>query len=254
METGIVYREEALHVSEGLWSKSYRMFSRGEFYDPERNQFGTLRSFNRVICTGEGRFKPHFYKDLEIIIFPLTGTIEYADSKANRCYVREGEVLVVSAGSGIYFAVNSAEPNKEASYLKVWIMPRKKYLTPLYKVNRIDMEMLQNRFHYKVTPDIFDVGTATIGQDAWIVGCELDDNSKITYKKKSAQNGIFVRVYYGKVEIRGHKLGERDTIVLNDKKDVVIKGLVDSQFMLVEIPMDVTLYDTYDPIIIPPKM
>lgn len=254
MKTEIVYRSDELNVCERGNLTSHRFFSHGDYYDPERIQFGTLRLLNNNYYTGPGRFGQHHHNDLEVILIPMTGAIEYTDSKANCCIVKKGSILTVTAGSGINYAINSASPKEEVNYVKVWILPRKRNLTPKHCLHSIDLEMLHNRFHYIVAPDNSGADCATIAQDAWVAVSQIDPKTKVTYHKKSATNGIFIRVCDGEIKVRGHHLAEGDCIAFDDKNDIVVEGLKKNRFILLEIPMGVTLYNCPEGITIPPKM
>lgn len=255
MKTDIVYRSHELNVHEIGNLTRHRFFSHGNFYDSDRVQFGTLRLLNNNHYTGPGRFGQQYQNDLEVILIPLTGSIEYTDSRSHRCIVKKDHVLTLSTGAGICYAVNSADPKEEVNYLKIWILPRKRGLNAKHQVTPIDVDMLSNRFEYIVTPDtavIQNVGN--IHQDAWVAISKVDPKTKMTYHKKMTKNGVFIHVCEGSIKVRGHVLFEGDCIAFDDKNDVVVEGVQDNRFLLLEVPMDVTLYNDEEKIIIPPKM
>lgn len=254
MKTDIVYRFNELNVYERGALTSHRFFSHGDYYDSERIQFGTLRLLNSNYYSGPGRFGQHHHSDLEVVLIPLNGAIEYTDSKANCCIVKQGSVITISAGSGINYAINSASPREEVNYLKIWLLPRKRNLTPRHCVHAVDMEMSHNRFHYIVAPDTALVNAASVHQDAWIALSQIDPKTKVSYHKKNPNNGLFLRVCCGSIKVRGHELSMGDCIAFNDKADLMIEGVTDNRFLLLEIPMNVTLYDSEQSITIPPKM
>lgn len=254
MKTDIVYRFDELNVCEIGALTSHRLFSHGDYYDPERIQFGTLRLLNSNYYTGPGRFGQHHHSDLEVILIPLTGAIEYTDSKANCCIVKKESLITISAGSGIQYAINSASPREEVNYLKIWLLPRKRNLTPRHHVHSIDMDMLNNHFHYVVAPDSMVTTIAPISQDAWVAVSQIDPKKKVAYHKKNPDNGLFLRVCFGEIKVRGHKLSEGDCIAFDDKQDLVVEGVKNNRFLLLEVPMNVTLYDSEESITIPPKM
>lgn len=254
MKTDLVYRFDELNVCERGALTSHRFFSYGDYYDPERIQFGTLRLLNSNYYTGPGRFGQQHHCDLEVILIPLTGAIEYTDSKANRCIVKKESLITISTGSGIQYAINSAAPREEVNYLKIWLLPRKRDLTPRHHLHSVDMDMLNNHFHYVVVPDSATTHAAQINQDAWVAVSQIDTKKKVTYHKKNPDNGLFLRVCFGEIKVRGHKLSEGDCIAFDDKNDLVVEGLKKNRFLLLEIPMNVTLYDSEESITIPPKM
>lgn len=254
MKTDMVYRFNELNVCERGALTSHRFFSQGDYYDSERIQFGTLRLLNNNYYTGPGRFGQHYHSDLEVILIPLNGAIEYTDSKANCCVVNQESFITISAGSGIHYAINSASPREEVNYLKIWLLPKKRGFTPRHQVKSVDIEMLDNRFHYMIAPDAHNNDAVSINQDAWIALSQIDPKTKVTYRKKSPENGLFLRVCFGEIKVRGHKLSEGDCIAFDDTKDLVVEGVTKNRFLLLEVPMNVTLYDSEESITIPPKM
>ncbi len=251
METDKVYRFDELNTSQRGALKSQRFFSQGDFYDPERIQFGTLRLLNHNYYVGEGKFTHQHHKDLEVILIPLAGSIQYTDSKANNSIVDNNGFITISAGTGIEYAINSASPNEEVNYIKIWILPKKRGLTPRHQAHSFDIDMLRNRFHYIVAPN---KSSAFIHQDAWIALSQVDPNAKVIYHKKQKDNGVFIKVCQGKIAVNGHSLYEGDCIAFDDKNDLMIEGVTPNHFILLDIPMNVTLYNSDETITIPSKM
>ena len=88
------------HANHG-WLDSYHSFSFGNYYNPERIHFGTLRVLNDdTVAAGMG-FGTHPHDNMEIISIPTSGDLEHKDSMGNVKVIREGDVQVMSAGTGI---------------------------------------------------------------------------------------------------------------------------------------------------------
>jgi redox-sensitive bicupin YhaK (pirin superfamily) len=68
------------------------------WYNPERVQFGALRVLNDdTVAAGMG-FGTH--PTTEIITIPLEGDLAHKDSMGNTEIIRNGDVQVMSAGTG----------------------------------------------------------------------------------------------------------------------------------------------------------
>ncbi|HMM18321.1 MAG TPA: pirin family protein, partial [Petrimonas sp.] len=83
------------------WLKSNHTFSFANYYNRDRMHFGVLRVINDdFVDKGKG-FGTHPHNDMEIISLPLEGELEHRDSMGNGSIIRQGDVQVMSAGTGI---------------------------------------------------------------------------------------------------------------------------------------------------------
>jgi len=96
------------------WLKANHSFSFAQYYDPERMNFGALRVLNDdTIAPGKG-FGTHPHNNMEIITIPLNGDLEHKDSMGNVGVINEGEIQVMSAGTGVFHS----EYNKNKEYIR----------------------------------------------------------------------------------------------------------------------------------------
>lgn len=106
------------HANHG-WLNAYHSFSFANYYNPERIQFGALRVLNDdTIAPGEG-FGTHPHDNMEIITIPLTGDLEHKDSMGNAGVIRNGEIQVMSAGTGIQHSEFNHNKNEELKLLQI---------------------------------------------------------------------------------------------------------------------------------------
>jgi redox-sensitive bicupin YhaK (pirin superfamily) len=55
------------------WLKPNFYFSFGQYYNPEKVQFGLLRVLNDDFIAGGGKFPTHPHDNMEIVTIPFTG-------------------------------------------------------------------------------------------------------------------------------------------------------------------------------------
>jgi quercetin 2,3-dioxygenase len=83
------------------WLQSFHTFSFADYHNPERIHFGVLRVLNDDTVAGGMGFGTHAHSDMEIISIPLEGDLEHKDSMGNATVIRNGDIQILSAGTGI---------------------------------------------------------------------------------------------------------------------------------------------------------
>lgn len=88
------------HANHG-WLNSYHTFSFAGYHDADRIHFGALRVLNDDTVSGGMGFGAHPHDNMEIISIPTKGDLEHQDNMGNKQVIRQGDVQVMSAGTGI---------------------------------------------------------------------------------------------------------------------------------------------------------
>ena len=114
------------------WLNAHHSFSFANYYNPDRMNFGSLRVLNDdTIAPGMG-FDTHPHENMEIITIPLRGDLEHKDSMGNIGVINEGEIQVMSAGTGVYHSEFNKNLDKPINLLQLWVMPNKQNVEPRY--------------------------------------------------------------------------------------------------------------------------
>jgi redox-sensitive bicupin YhaK (pirin superfamily) len=233
----IFYKSDSRgHANHG-WLDSHHTFSFASYYNPNRVQFGALRVLNDDKITNGTGFPKHPHENMEIISIPLKGDLAHEDSMGNQSIIKEGDVQVMSAGTGITHS--EYNPNKDigTEFLQIWVFPNKENVEPRYGQVHYALTERKNNFQMVVSPNKDDVDT-WIHQDAWFHLADFESGFEKTYELKKKDNGLFLFLLEGEIEIGGEKLEKRDGIGLLNLEEVNIKSKSDSQMLLMEMPMN----------------
>lgn len=218
------------------WLNTYHTFSFGNYYNPERIHFGMLRVLNDdVIDSGMG-FGKHPHDNMEIITIPLSGDLEHKDSMGNSAVIREGDVQVMSAGTGIFHSEFNANKDKEVKLLQIWVIPHTKNVTPRYDQISIRDIAKKDAFYQIVSPNKDEQGV-WIYQDAWFHLGDFSSGWKENYTMKKSANGLYVFVIDGKFRVGDFILNTRDGLALNDIETIEFESVEEGRVLLMEVPL-----------------
>lgn len=198
--------------------------------------FGVLRVLNDdTVAAGMG-FGTHPHENMEIISIPLKGDLEHQDSMGNTTVIRNGDIQVMSAGTGIRHSEYNKNKDQEVKFLQIWIFPNKKDVKPRYDQITLNLEDRKNKLQQILSPNADDAGV-WIQQDAWFHIAQLDEGNVQTYALKKEGNGVYVFVLSGELSVNGQKLGRRDGLGLWELSEIEILAHSDAEVLLMEVPM-----------------
>lgn len=226
------------HANHG-WLDSHHTFSFANYYNPERMHFGVLRVLNDDIVSGGNGFGRHPHDNMEIISIPLEGALEHQDSMGNVAVIKNGDIQVMSAGTGITHSEKNKNTTKDVKFLQIWLFPNKKNVTPRYDQLTLNAQDRKNKLQQILSPNRDDEGV-WIHQDAWFHLGSLDQKNKQTYKIKKNGNGVYVFVLNGEITVETQKLGARDGFGIWDISEISIVANKNAEVLLMEIPMKVS--------------
>lgn len=224
------------HANHG-WLNSYHTFSFGDYYNPERMNFGVLRVLNDDTVAGGKGFGKHPHDNMEIISIPLEGDLEHQDSMGNDAIIKQGDIQVMSAGTGIFHSEQNKNKDQQVKFLQIWIYPDKKNVTPRYDQFTLNLADRKNKLQQVLSPNEGEEGV-WIHQQAWFHIGNLDKGFKTTYHLKKKGNGVYVFVLKGDVRINDELLSTRDGMGISEVDDLQISAESDCEVLLMEIPME----------------
>ena len=223
------------HANHG-WLNSFHTFSFANYYNPERMHFGVLRVLNDdTVAAGKG-FGTHPHDNMEIISIPLEGDLEHKDSMGNTTVIRNGDVQVMSAGTGIQHSEFNKNADKTVKFLQIWVFPKQRNVTPRYDQMTLNLADRQNKLQQILSPNADDAGV-WIHQNAWFHLGQFDKGKTAEYSIKKTGNGVYAFLLSGKMTVGGQTLDARDGLGLWDVEKFDLKADDKAEILLMEVPM-----------------
>lgn len=224
------------HANHG-WLESYHSFSFANYHDANRIHFGALRVLNDDTVHGGKGFGTHPHKDMEIISIPLEGDLEHKDSMGNITIIREGDVQVMSAGTGVMHSEYNKNAGQPVKFLQIWVFPNQKGVEPRYdQISIRDIER-SNQFYQILSPNSEDQGV-WIHQNAWFSLGKFDSGKRAKYSVHNQKNGVYFFILEGEAKINGQELGRRDGYGVWETSEIEMTSLSDCKVLLMEVPME----------------
>lgn len=218
------------------WLKSRHSFSFAHYFNPERMHFGVLRVLNDDQVAGGMGFGTHPHDNMEIISIPLKGDLEHQDSMGNVAVIKEGDVQVLSAGTGITHSEKNKNQDQEVHFLQIWLFPRQQNVKPRYDQISVKDIAVKDEFYQILSPNKEDQGV-WIHQDAWFHMGDFSQGIEKEYQLKQKENGVYVFVLEGSLEVEGQQLNPRDGMGIWETDSLRVKALSEARVLLMEVPM-----------------
>ena len=225
------------HANHG-WLDAKHSFSFANYHNPERMHFGVLRVLNDDRIAPARGFGTHPHDNMEIISIPLEGDLEHKDNMGNGTIIKNGDVQVMSAGTGITHSEFNANEDKDVKVLQIWLFPNKKNVTPRYDQLAIRDIEKNDEFYQILSPNKDDQGV-WIHQNAWFHLGDFSKKQNINYKLKNKENGVYAFVIEGDANIAGQALNKRDGFGIWNTENIEIQVEKNSKVLLLEVPMTI---------------
>ncbi len=220
----IVHRSEDRGVTSIGWLESRHTFSFGEYFDPAKVQFRSLRVINDDIVAPATGFGMHAHRDMEIITVVLSGALEHRDSLGHGEVLRPGEVQVMSAGSGIRHSEKNPSTTEPVHLLQIWIMPDRAGRTPRYEQRAFAADRRRGRLCRVAAGTALETDDAiAIGQDASLLLGSFRTGERAEHAL-SPGHAAWVHVATGQVTVNATRLSAGDAISIEGEPTVIVEG------------------------------
>ena len=213
------------------WLQSRHSFSFAGYYDPRYMGVSALRVINDDrVAPGMG-FATHSHRDMEIISYVKSGTIEHKDSMGNIERLPAGEFQLMSAGTGVTHSEYNPSPTDALEFLQIWIQPNRYGIEPGYQQKLFDaVQGLQ----LIASPDARD-GSLLIHQDASLYQLRLESGTSAEHALGEGRT-VYVHVVSGSVSVNGAELTEGDGATIRDVDTVSFASDSSTEALVFDLP------------------
>ena len=219
------------HASHG-WLDTWHSFSFADYHDPRWTGFRSLRVINDdLVMPGMG-FGTHPHRDMEIITYILSGSLEHKDSMGNGRIIRTGEAQYMSAGSGVQHSEFNPSKDEAVHLLQIWIQPDTKGLAPRYAEKSFSNAPV-GALHLVASKTGRD-GSIGIRQDAdpWLA--KLGAGDSVAHQLASGRHA-WIHVAEGEVKMNGKTLHAGDAGIVDEPVSIRVTASKPSQVLLFDL-------------------
>lgn len=220
------------------WLTTYHHFSFGEYYNPNKMNFGPLRVFNDdEVKPGTG-FDFHPHNNMEIVTYLIDGELEHRDNFGNHGIIKPGEIQRMSAGTGIVHSEYNHSKEKPLRLLQMWVLANKKNLKPTWEQHKFTKEQQLNKLLPVIVPENSETNDALkIHQDTSFYLSTITPQKNIKHTIKEDRMA-YIFVIDGEVKINNKTLQTRDAVMVDNEKTIDIMAEKQTELILVDVPKE----------------
>lgn len=216
------------------WLHSQHSFSFGDYYDPQRMGFSSLRVINEDWIAPNTGFPMHGHRDMEIITYVMQGELTHKDSLGNGSTIRSGEVQRMSAGRGILHSESNPSATERLHLLQIWIQPKQRGIPPGYTQQPFPLADRQGRLQLLASTDGRD-DSLIMHSDAALYGGFLKAGENVQYQRPD-QRSLYVHVARGTLMLNGLALQTGDAEEIRNETRLDFTTPDQAEFLLFELP------------------
>lgn len=216
------------------WLDSRHSFSFGDYYDPQRMGFSTLRVINEDWVAAKGGFPMHGHRDMEIVTYVMQGALSHKDSLGNGSTIRPGDIQRMSAGRGILHSEFNHSADDTVHLLQIWIQPKLTGIQPGYAQDHFPLDGRRGRLQRVASPDGRE-GSLSMNTDASLYASILQAGDSVGYTKPAGR-AVYVHVARGELILNGTRLQAGDAAEIREETELTLATETEAEFLLFDLP------------------
>ena len=215
------------------WLNARHHFSFGQYYEPTRMGWGTLRVWNDDEIAAHSGFPTHPHRDMEIITYVRQGAITHKDSLGNQGRTEAGDVQVMSAGTGIAHSEYNLE-DSTTKIFQIWIEPNQSGLPPSWGSKPFPRGERAGTFITLASGFAEDQDALPIRTPARMAAATLQAGQSTEYPLGASRKAYLVAAS-GSIEVNGVSAQARDGVAVSDVEVIRVTAIEDSEVILVDV-------------------
>jgi redox-sensitive bicupin YhaK (pirin superfamily) len=215
------------------WLESYHTFSFNNYFDPENMGFSDLRVINEDFVKEGTGFGTHSHRDMEIITYVLSGTVQHRDSTGGSGLITPGEVQRMTAGTGVSHSEFNHSKEEPVHLLQIWILPEKQGLKPGYEQRMFPVEERTGKFRLVASRDGRD-GSLTIHQDAALYAGNIKSGDQVNHEIAPGRKA-WVQIAKGSATIGDITLNQGDAAAVTGETLITLKAGADAEVLMFDL-------------------
>lgn len=225
--------KERGHANYG-WLDTYHSFSFADYYDQEQMGFSSLRVINEdFIKAGEG-FPTHGHRDMEIITYVVSGSLEHKDTLGTASVIHSGEIQKMTAGQGIRHSEFNPDRKIDTHLLQIWILPDRNGYSPSYDQKSFTEAFKKNEL-VLIASQKGRQGSIQVHQNIDLLAARPQVQSHYSYQLKPERKA-WIQVIKGELNVNGHLILGGDGAAISEESHLKIATQCAADFLLFDLP------------------
>ena len=213
------------------WLQTYHAFSFGDYVDPQWRQFGSLRVLNEDFVQPGRGFGTHPHRDMEILTYIMSGSLEHQDSMENGTQIKPGEMQYMSAGHGVLHSEFNPSSQTPVHLLQIWLLPNIRGAEPRY--DQISLQEEKGLHLVAVPEGNKGENTIKLRTNAWVYEGRFLASESFSYKPKGTHQ--WIHIVEGKLMLNGYELDQGDGMGIQEESSLYFSVSGDSTFLLFDM-------------------
>lgn len=215
------------------WLDSRHVFSFGAHFDRNRMGFGPLRVINEDWIAPLSGFPTHGHREMEILTYVLSGSLQHRDSAGHATEVGPGQVQLMHAGTGIEHSELNVDPSEQAHLLQIWLEPSLVGLPPGHAELALEFEPGQPTV---LASRSGEQGGLDLRQDATVSALRLAPGESFRISLDRSRLGwVQVARGQGRLEATGFEAG--DAFALADVSGGEVSADSEVELVVFDLPV-----------------